>query len=174
MSCNVRTVSILLISNCLATSILAQSSIEVHLLRKVRPMFDNRVVSGFEYDSSDVVREALIHDEEIVGYDSADSSILFTDSTAKRIGRLEPSLPIGIPFILTIDGEPVLSGYFWNPTSSFGCKTCVIFASNEPRQRIFNGLPPSEDKVERSRCVKSAIIRACSITGRLEMSKGQK
>src|SRR5690606_24550528 len=83
----------------------------------------------------------FLRDDDIDYYDTSNNKIFITKDASKRIAALKPKLNVGIPFVLTVDRQPILTGYFWNNASSFGCAAYVLFNTNDTTQRLLKGLP---------------------------------
>lgn len=113
-------------------------SIEIYLPQNV---FANGTTEEFEIKRTDLPVLPFIMDDEIVSFDSSTNQISFEKQAAERIGKLTPSLGKGIPFVLTFDRDPVLTGYFWNVLSSFECKAYVLLNERSPTQVLRKGLP---------------------------------
>lgn len=116
-------------------------SIELYILPASNLKTNNGIASEFSITNTDLPTLPLIRDDDIEYYDTNLNKIYFTQEAAKRIGELKPKLNAGIPFVLTTDREPILTGYFWNTVSSFGCASYVLFNSNDTVQSLLKGLP---------------------------------
>ena len=111
----------------------------------------------------------FIIDDEVVSFDTSSYKITFTKEAAKRIGELKPGLSVGIPFVLAVDREPILTGYFVNQLSSFGCAAYVMSNSFSTVHVLQKGLPEHhyETKiVERRKSF--LLLQALERTGRLK------
>jgi hypothetical protein len=96
-------------------------SVEIYLLPYKQLTTKGNISKEFEVKKKDLPSMPFINDDEIVLFDTSTYRITFLKVAAKRISALKPSLPAGIPFVLTVDREPILTGYFVNELSSFGC-----------------------------------------------------
>jgi hypothetical protein len=146
--------------------------IEIYLLRiNSSSIHEDGICGKLEVKKDDLVNNPFINDFEIIGYDTTTFTIFITDSARKRISILEPSLPIGIPFVITVNKKPVLSGYFWNPVSSWGCNWYVIFADNDNKLNIINELPPKRNKDLDDQRLNKDMIQAFKESKRIVNSK---
>ena len=111
----------------------------------------------------------FINDDEIALFDSSTYKITFLKEAAKRIGTLKPSLSVGIPFVLTVDRQPVLTGYFVNQLSSFGCAAYVLTNTQNGVQELLKGLPEHQYKASIAEKRKNLLfLQALERTGRLK------
>ena len=116
-------------------------SVERYLLPSKHSKTNDSIPEEFEVNKENLPTMPFINDDELVLFDTSSNKITFAKEAAKRIGTLKPSLPVGIPFILTVDREPVLTGYFVNQLSSFGCAAYVMTNSSNVVQELKKGLP---------------------------------
>ena len=110
----------------------------------------------------------FINDEGIEQFDTANFKITFSKEAAAKIKTLKPGLAKGIPFVLAVDREPVLSGYFINTFSSVGCRAYVL-NTRDRVQRLTKGLPEHYyEGLIAERRNSSIFIQALERTGRLK------
>jgi hypothetical protein len=113
--------------------------IEIYLLNHfVQP---DKGTKRFTATDSDLQEKPLIEDCQIIGYDTIKFEYTIDTLVCSRLSTLNPSLPIGIQFVITVDRKPVISGYFWNPVSSFGCDWYNIPVICKQEIKIDKGLP---------------------------------
>lgn len=135
--------SILLISSISGYCQNDNSKVEFYLLKDF--VFIESESKSFTIDIEDLSSTPFISDKSILGYDTLTYEFLIDTSACYALMELKPSLPIGIQFALTVDGIPILSGYFWNPISSFGCDWYTISAICDGKIRIHKGLPEHQN-----------------------------
>ncbi len=116
-------------------------SIEIYLLKNLKPKIENGIVTEFKFQKNDLPVLPFISDDDIESFDTSLNKIYFKKEAAKRIGALKPDLKVGIPFVLTVDREPVLTGYFCNIFSSFGCGSYVLINLKDTALILKKGLP---------------------------------
>ena len=97
--------------------------VEIYLLKNRISTIENRnwpssVVNHFYANSNDLLDTAFIKDSEIISYDSSTFKLKVTKSASLKIAYLEPPIPKGIQFVITVNKEPVLNGYFINKFTS--------------------------------------------------------
>ena len=113
--------------------------IEIYLLNHfVQP---DKGTNRFTVTDSDLQEKPLIDDCQIIGYDTVTFEYTIDTLACLRLSSLKPSLPIGIHFAITVDRKPTISGYFWNPVSSFGCDWYNIPVMCGQKVKIYKGLP---------------------------------
>lgn len=118
---------------------ISNSKVEIYLLKEfVQP---DRNSSKFWVDKDDLKNTPIIHNNEILGYDTLTYEISVDTSVCKKLRVLKPCLPNGIQFALTLDKNPILTGYFWNPASSFGCDWYLIQNVCAEELKIYKGGP---------------------------------
>ncbi len=110
---------IALITTCLWSSQQEGPKVEIYLLKNRIPSIDNEnwpsfAVRHFYATKNDIQDSAFISDTEILGYDTTLKNIRINKSAALKIASLEPEIPKGIQFVLTVNKEPILNGYFIN------------------------------------------------------------
>jgi hypothetical protein len=116
-------------------------SIELYVLPDTKSTIKNGLATEFEIKDTDLPTLPFIRDDDIDYYDTCINKIFITQDAAIRIAELKPKLNVGIPFVLTVDRKPILTGYFWSTFSSFGCASYVFFNSNDTTQKLLKGLP---------------------------------
>ena len=116
-------------------------SIELYILTDAKSTIKNGLATEFEIKDTDLPSLPFLRDDDIDYYDTSKNKIFITKDAAKRIAALKPKLNVGIPFVLTVDRQPILTGYFWNTASSFGCASYVLFNSSDITQKLLKGLP---------------------------------
>jgi hypothetical protein len=97
--------------------------IEIYLLNKrvaaIEQSFGpTNMTKHFIATKKDLQAFAFILDSDILSYDSARSNLKVNKSASLKIARLEPKIPEGIQFALTINKVPVICGYFINKYTS--------------------------------------------------------
>jgi hypothetical protein len=123
-------------SGCAQTS---TPKIEIFLLNHF--VLPDKGTNRFTVTDSDLQEKPLIDDYQIIGYDSLNFEYTIDTMACPRLSSLNPSLPIGIQFAITVDRKPTISGYFWNPVSSFGCDWYNIPVICGQKIKIYKGLP---------------------------------
>lgn len=115
------------------------SKIEIYLLNNF--VQTEKESKEFWIDSTDLEQEPIVSDSQIWGYDTLTYEIFIDTVVCKKFRNLKPALPIGIQFALTVDKMPIITGYFWNPVSSFGCDWYMIPNICSGRLKIYKGEP---------------------------------
>jgi len=129
----------------------------------------DKLPKEFTIKKEDLPTMPFIKDDEIELFDTSSYKITFSKEAAERIGALKPSLPVGIPFVLTIDREPILTGYFVNELSSFGCAAYVMSNSSNSVQELQKGLPEQHYKTQIvEKRTNFLLVQALERTGRLK------
>lgn len=100
----------------------------------------------FWIDSTDLEKEPIVLDSQIWGYDTLTYEIFIDTIACEKFRELKPALPIGIQFALTVDKMPIITGYIWNPVSSFGCDWYMIPNICSDRLKIYKGGPENLNK----------------------------
>ena len=113
--------------------------IEVYLLNHF--VLSENGTKRFNVTDSDLQENPLIEDYQIIRYDTLKFEFTIDTLVCSKLSSLNPSLPIGIQFAITVDRNPVISGYFWNPVSSFGCDWYNIPVICRQEIKIYKGLP---------------------------------
>ena len=116
-------------------------SIELYILSDKKSTIKNGFATEFEIKDNDLPTLPFLRDDDIDYYDTSKNKIFITKDAAKRIAALKPKVNVGIPFVLTVDRQAILTGYFWNSVSSVGCASYVLFNSNHIAQKLLKGLP---------------------------------
>ncbi len=144
-------------------------SVEIYLLANNHSNLSDSISKELTIKKEDLPIVPFINDDEIEHFDTSNYRITFSREAAKRIGALKPSLSVGIPFVLTVDREPILSGYFVNIVSSFGCGAYVLSNTPQQVQELRKGLPEYYYKAIISENRKNHfLIQALERTGRLK------
>ncbi|RYY45043.1 MAG: hypothetical protein EOO06_17200 [Chitinophagaceae bacterium] len=144
-------------------------SVEIYLLPGKRSTTKDNIPKEFEVFKEELPPMPFINDDEVVSFDTSSHKTTFKKEAAKRIGALKPSLPAGIPFVLTVDREPVLTGYFVNQLSSSGCAAYVMTNSSNTVQELRKGLPEHRFKTQIVEKRKNfLLLQALERTGRLK------
>ena len=144
-------------------------SIELYILSDTKATIKNGLATEFDIDETDLPALPFIRDDDIDYYDTSNNKIFITKDAANRIATLKPKLNVGIPFVLTVDRQPILTGYIWNTVSSFGCASYVLFNSNDTVQSLLKGLPEysyANSIIEKRK--NYFFIRALEKTGRIK------
>ena len=81
----------------------------------------------FEVEKEDLEIMPFIKDTEILAFNAEMSVITFDSIVRKRLRELHPEISQGKQFAITVDKEPVLTGYFWNLLSSQTCHWYSIY-----------------------------------------------
>lgn len=99
----------------------------------------DEVVFAGEFDAlkSELNKTPFIKDDEIkyLILNKATDEVVFNAEATKRINELYPENSYGNQFVVTVDGTPVLTGYFWTRISRFKCDWYQISA---PRNEDFD------------------------------------
>lgn len=143
--------------------------IEIYLLKSRLPAIDNEnwpsfAVKHFTATKNDLQDSAFILDTEILSYDSTRCNIGITKSAALKISSLKPGIPQGIQFVLTIDKEPVLQGFFINKNASEPVMSYMIMNKNDTICHIDRLLPGIKADERKSK----NLINAFKVTRRLQ------
>lgn len=80
-----------------------------------------QIIYGGEFSVSkeQINNLPLIKDTEIIKFDSNTNQLIFSASGRKKIENLKPSMKFGTQFVICVNGEPSLTGYFRNHFSSY-------------------------------------------------------
>jgi len=144
-------------------------SVEIYLVPHKHALSSNGVYKEFTISKKDLPVEPFILDDEIVLYDTSSYSITFSKEAAKRMGSLKPSIAVGMPFVLTVDREPILSGYVINSVSSYGCAAYVLTNTGQLSQKLGKGLPEKNyKKLIAEKRKNFLLVQALERTGRLK------
>jgi hypothetical protein len=121
--------------------------IEIYLLNKlVEPVKGDIPVKEFIVSPEDINSDPLIPDRGITSYKLGTYEIKLDSTACKKISQLEPSLPMGIQFVLTLNKKPIITGYFWNKDSSFGTNWYTIVVGEGPWYKIHKGVPEEKNQ----------------------------
>ena len=107
--------------------------IEIYLLNKVvksvNPSPKNIISASRKFiaQKSDLMRESLVNDSQIVGLDIEKNNLILDSIAAKRIVNLKQDVVNGVQFAITVDDKIVFQGYFWSNLSSLCCPFIGIF-----------------------------------------------
>ena len=143
-------------------------SVEIYLVPHQQSKATHSIPKEFDVKKEDLPTMPFIIDDEIESFDTANYRITFSKEAAKRIGALKPNLSVGIPFVLTLDREPVLTGYFVNTLSSFSFGAYVLLNTTQTVQKLRRGLPEHRYKTLITEKRKNfLVIQALERTGRL-------
>lgn len=86
----------------------------------------------FDVDITDLNKEPLISDEEIICVDTLSGKIRLNAEAVNKIVSLPNSMKHGIKFAICINRKPVTTGYFWSSFSSYGSSwNCIEFNHTE-------------------------------------------
>ncbi|WP_330441832.1 hypothetical protein [Flavobacterium sp. C4GT6] len=80
----------------------------------------------FEADSVDLQSEPFIDDSDIKAFDLRANKLMLSKKVIKRICNLYPDRNFGEQFVITVNKEPMLTGYFWNTQSAVNCRWYYI------------------------------------------------
>jgi len=163
-------VLLILFSFVIFSSGRAQTSgvVEIYLLKGDGLKSGHGIQGDFSIEKKNVPEKPFIRNEEITSFDTSSFTITFKNEAATRIGRLKPELSRGIPFVLTVDREPVLCGYFLNVLTSFGCGGYALINFNSTKQKLIKGLPEySYEDILEERRKDPILIQALKKTNRL-------
>ncbi|MFP5438390.1 MAG: hypothetical protein ACLGH8_11415 [Bacteroidia bacterium] len=80
----------------------------------------------FTVVKSNLEYKPFIADEEISSFNSQTNIIAFDSSVVSRIRKLKPSMGTGTQFVIAVNKQPIVTGYFWNILSSFTCQSYNI------------------------------------------------
>jgi hypothetical protein len=122
-------------------------------------------IAGYFYATkNDLVDSPFIKDSEILSYNVKRGNIKFTKETSLLISKLEPIINEGIQFVITVNKEPVLNGYFINKLTSQPVISYMIMNKNDSIYHIDRLLPDiAEDERKNEN-----LVNAFKLTGRLE------
>ena len=142
--------------------------VEIYFLKsRLAPVenkaWPNYVVRHFVATKNDLADSAFIHDSEILAYDTTQKIIHITGNAALKISELEPPIPDGIQFVLTVDKEPVLAGYFINRSTSEPVVSYMIMNRKDTLCHIDRLLPGVEIDDRKS----NTLVDAFRFTNRL-------
>ncbi len=157
--------------------------VEIYLLKSVNPNLDTALElrGPFLANITDLADTAFIKDHEILGYTFKRDTIKFKDSifidnrqmfevtsaVTDRINNLKIPLCCGRQFALTINGNIIYTGYFWNLVSSWGCDGITAFA-HDTRIDILRKLPDYDFAIDSEDPRRNSILFDClSKTNRL-------
>jgi len=157
--------------------------VEIYLLKSVRPNLDTAIkLRGmFSANVTDLADTAFIKDHEILGYTFTIDTVKFKDSifidnrqmievssaVTDRINNLKIPLCCGRQFALTVNGNIIYTGYFWNLVSSWGCDGITAFA-HDTRIDILRKLPDYDFAIDSEDPRRNSILFEClSKTNRL-------
>ena len=84
----------------------------------------------FIADSIDLQSQPFITDVEIKAFEKHNNSVVLDSKAARRIYELSPEKNFGQQFVITVDKEPKVSGYFWNTNSAISCRWYYIECLN--------------------------------------------
>ncbi len=143
--------------------------IEIYLAKyRVPPMknenWPSTVVHHFHATQSEIQDSPFIMDKEIISYDSTMNNIHLSKSAALKISNLNPLIPEGIQFILTIDKVPTINGYFINKNASEPVVSYMIMNKNDTLCHIDRLLPGIRNDARKD----SNLISAFKTTNRLQ------
>src|SRR5688572_5207208 len=100
-------------------------SVEIYTLKNLPANTPDKKAVEFDITKEELPEMPFIIDDGIRLFDTTSFEITFSKEAAEKIGKLQPELAVGIPFVLTVDREPVLTGYFVNRLSSHGCAAYI-------------------------------------------------
>ena len=160
----------LLLGGFFLGSVFAQSPVvEIYLIKEKAALDTSEGPDAFHVLKSDLPKEPFIKNGGILFYNDSTFEITVTQAAAEIISTLKPALQVGIPFVLTIDREPILYGYFTNLFSSFTSGANSISVTKSTVHRIQKGIP--EYNFEKSIMEHRndwRLIQAMKISGRLK------
>jgi len=161
---------LLLIGNFFLVSVFAQSPVvEIYLIKEKATIDTTEGPDAFRVSKSDLPKEPFIRDSDILFYNDTTFELTFSAAAAERISALKPDLRIGIPFVLTIDRDPILCGYFTNFVSSFASGANSIPVIKSTVHRIQKGIPEYHfEKNIKERRNDKRLIQAMKSSGRLK------
>ena len=80
---------------------------------KYNTVFSDEISAGrFEAKRENLQAMPFIEDVEIKSFNLKNNKIVFTDSAVKKLAALPGNMHIGTQFVIAINGEPRLTGYF--------------------------------------------------------------
>jgi hypothetical protein len=82
--------------------------------------------SDFDFLANDLEAKPFITNDEILKLDTIKGKIEFSNSGGRKLLGLKPNLRNGKQFIITVNKNPVFSGYVWSPYSSNGANWFCI------------------------------------------------
>lgn len=150
--------------------------VEIYLLKSVKPNLDTtlKLRAPFLVNISDLADTAFIKDYEILGYTFKRDTVKFKDSilidnrqmfevtssVTEKINNLKIPLYCGRQFALTVNGNIVYTGYFWNLVSSWGCDGITAFA-HDTRIEILRKLPDYDFAIDSEDQRRNSILFDC-------------
>jgi hypothetical protein len=152
------------------------NKIEIYLLKSIKPNLDTvlKLRGPFLANVTDLADTAFIKNHEILGYTFKRDSAKFKDSiyidnrhkievtsaVTERINNLKIPLCCGRQFALTVNGDIVYTGYFWNLVSSWGCDGITAFAY-DTKIDILRKLPDYETAIDSEDPRRNSILFEC-------------
>lgn len=90
---------------------------------------DSTFIYGGKYNIkvSDLKNTPFIVDSEIFSFDVKNNELIMANSAANKIYGLNSNMIKGVQFVITVDGKPLLNGYFWDLLSSYTCNSYHIY-----------------------------------------------
>lgn len=86
----------------------------------------------FDANCKELNSKPLVSDNEILVLDTIANKIKLSADAINKIAALSPSMKDGIQFVICVDKEPVLKGYFWNSFSSYGSTlNCIEYNTDK-------------------------------------------
>ncbi len=99
---------------------------------------DQLIFAGeFKASKRDLKDKPFLEANRIIRFNHKNGQLLVDSIGAKRISELSNSNNIGHQFVLTIDNEPKLFGYFYSYPFSFYCHTYTYDFSREIQKKEF-------------------------------------
>lgn len=150
--------------------------VEIYLLKSVKLNLDTalKLRGPFSANVTDLADTAFIKDNEILGYTFKKDTVKLKDSfffdnrqmievtsaVTERINNLKIPLCCGRQFALTVNGNIVYTGYFWNYVSSWGCYGITAFAQ-DTKIDILRKLPDYDFGIDSEDPRRNSILFEC-------------
>jgi hypothetical protein len=150
--------------------------VEIYLLKSVKPNLDTalKLRGSFFANVTDLADTPFIKDNEILGYTFKRDTVKLKDSifidhrqmievtsaVTERINNLKIPLCCGRQFALTVNGNIVYTGYFWNLVSSWGCDGITAFA-HDTKIDILRKLPEYDFAIDSEDPRRNSILFEC-------------
>jgi hypothetical protein len=179
-----------------------KDNVEIYLLKEVKPnkigvkylnddKYDTTTYDSikniyykwgdFDYEKVDLNEKPFISNSEILSLDTLKGVIKFNRNASQRIIKITSDFHRSKQFVITVNGKPVMNGYFHNIFSSFGTDWNTIrfedlknIENKELKFYQFNiykgkGLKNNFDKAKINYSEYPTLIDALVKSGRLEV-----
>lgn len=100
--------------------ILSSANFKYDSLLRYDEKLQEFIYAGAFYTTDSLLNEEpLITDDEIIALDKENSSIIFSESAAKKITKIKPHIGSGVQFAITENKKVILTGYFWSKYAAY-------------------------------------------------------